>query len=1578
MIGSKQHIDFIMEYISAYEKKIKLANKNGLFNEAHLFELFAQEICKLWYGQDFRNLNEIKKNYPCVDLLSADGTIYVQVSTQEKIFDKVKNTLKTLDENKYPELEKISTPVFFVLSYVSESSVKDLIGEKQIGKYPFYAETNLISTSKIVQRAKNDVDFQKALYILLKNDVEDVETLSEKLLSIFDNSKSVGLFNINTKINDEYEIDRTNLVNIVRNDDCKFKVISGEAGSGKSVICKKVVESEPKVFFLRADSFANCRSIDGIWDISISRVFNYLKGEKVVIYVDALEYISNASESTKNILHSLLNEIHKYTNVYFIASCRSCDMSAFIKVFSLFDFKNFSVDMISEIELKDICRKYTIIKEMSESKKYAELIRSPFYINEIISKEISLTEAADVNSFRSFIWKECICINKKALEKGIPTNDVVRAVEFLALERSKRFSVGIFVEEIDSKILDLLRSNNVVTEKDDYIRLKYDIYEDICFEKMFDKEFDACKGVYKTFFTNIEKMGNGVYRRYQIWISNKLLAKENRDKFLYALVFGNDTSDDWHRSTLVGLIKSPFCKCFFDEQGLKLIEKNLISVFLELTNCFAFEMDGYSFNKIESIGSLKLKGVGFGRLALIKLIFENQLFKDDLLNKNSVVKICKDYSLLSKHVNDFDEYVFNIITYYVEEYLKEAMDDFSKTTDNIHQLLKIIYSLSNIAHLWINEFWKKLINIYLGEDNRKSRLAEEILTWTLDNLTEVLINEEVEGLLDIALKLWTSKKESDKQKHIIYGTELNDDYLWGIYGAGENYNYSHSKVEDDYFLRLLFFRKFNIAFEWMITIINQMVSNYSSHEPNDLLDVVLFDCDEKKEKKFLGSGRMWFAGREENVLPDLIGDLVYWAKESAIKILHAYENDSEFFQNFAVYIKNQIINESTNIIPFVIIEELGFEFPDKLPGYALSLISSMDIIFWDVNWEVTNTTSLAKEILEKQIKMAMGVPNFAGRYPKRKYKFKSLQQYMAWSQLNGNNKAKEYCAKVLDYLYEKIDDSDAHVLLQVQKMDMRNAKIKLYGEGILSIEPNLSEETQIIVDEYEANNSQEKTIFQILDNILRDKESTIEPILEGIDYINQLMESPEESIKYESYYIMFLCLALKNDNLSKARRSELVCDWIDRIENIFSYMAGYVADIDLSFVLFEQLWNDIDKTASNRLKKFILLCLIDKSYNGQVNKLKKYILDFLYNKKSTARIYFNTILAISEDEWKHTTYNQKVISQNKKKNYIISGEKGVPKPDDIVYALGKKLYKSKREDIINKYLFEEKELDIKKLDIHKMDKGYLFNATNTGLHLDDEDFNYFIKRMMPLLVNSMREEEARFSMMHYYDRLSVKEMFIREIDKEKGNYKMVIDLLFEDSLIDGLCRESIKMYLSIFGYIASWYFDAYEDKPKRKYCCECIKYIEEKIKIIKDPYTKNQLEKTFFFGAENKVGDWNKCKTHYDYEDKIFIRELWTKYFVNHETDVIYALYQMKMGELLPEILPVISKTIDSIRNRGEVFSEECKLIIETFILKAFLDFSESIKADMEFHNSYESILNNLIYYGDEKAAVILDEYRTH
>lgn len=94
------------------------------------------------------------------------------------------------------------------------------------------------------------------------------------------------------------------------------------------------------------------------------------------------------------------------------------------------------------------------------------------------------------------------------------------------------------------------------------------------------------------------------------------------------------------------------------------------------------------------------------------------------------------------------------------------------------------------------------------------------------------------------------------------------------------------------------------------------------------------------------------------------------------------------------------------------------------------------------------------------------------------------------------------------------------------------------------------------------------------------------------------------------------------------------------------------------------------------------------------------------------------------------------------------------------------------------------------------------------------------------------------------------------------------------------------------------YFDSFGKEEIRKNCRKCIEYAEEKNKRIVIPYVKNGLEKILILDSE-RMGDWNKCETHYSFRDKSFLCDLWNRYCIGHEVELLRVIYQMKIDELL-------------------------------------------------------------------------------
>lgn len=289
MLNSNNRMEYIIEYLSAYKDKINIANKQGLFDSAKLFELFASEICKFWFGQPFENLNVETATYPYVDLISADKNFFVQVSTTKDIPNKIKDTLTKIRDSKNQERTPEGKIIFFVLSNESENKIKDFTGDEQIGQISFTVKDNLITTNMVINKAQNDLVFQEQLYILLKTEFENFNELVYKFNECLDYSKNVGMNNIIGLINDEYEIERSALLKTIRSDDSKFFSIQGESGSGKSALCKKYLEDEDLFLYTRAEKIATSNSVDDIWNIKLTKLFDYLNGKRIVLFIDALE-----------------------------------------------------------------------------------------------------------------------------------------------------------------------------------------------------------------------------------------------------------------------------------------------------------------------------------------------------------------------------------------------------------------------------------------------------------------------------------------------------------------------------------------------------------------------------------------------------------------------------------------------------------------------------------------------------------------------------------------------------------------------------------------------------------------------------------------------------------------------------------------------------------------------------------------------------------------------------------------------------------------------------------------------------------------------------------------------------------------------------------------------------------------------------------------------------------------------------------------------------------------------------------------------------------------------------------------
>ena len=1590
MLNSNERMGFIIEYMSSYDEKIKMANKNGLFDAAKMFELFAIEVCNVWFGQKFSNLNDETATYPYVDLISENRELLVQVSTVQDVPTKIKTTLEKIRDSKDKKCSDLKNIVFFVLSNNSIDKVREYSGDNQIGSISFTIKDNLITTNDIITKAQNDLNFQKKLYKVLKDEYENFNINIRKFKGALELSNS-GLKNIEGLIKGEYEIDRNEFLEKITKDNERYISIQGGAGSGKSVLCKKYVENEKLVLYARAERFLEESHIDDIWGCCIQDVLECINGKKLIFFIDALEFIADCAETKFELLQYLYDMAAEYQNVYIVTSCRTSDKNAFIKLETNFSIKIYEVGDITEDELALLMKQYPIIHKMYKTNSYVDLLKSPFYINLIVSNSMDIDNIGDENSLREYIWKNIICLEEKSRMYGILSNKVIETVEKIVFERARKFMLGIHKDDIDRDIMHALLSEGVIAQQGDYIRLKYDIFEDICFEHYFDKAFDLCKGKYKTFYDEIENLGRCVYRRYQIWISNKMFIQVNRDKFLYSLTFADEIPQSWKRQTEIGIVKSRFCDNYFEEQGSEILEQGMLFDFVKNINLFAFE--GELLHIRQESPQMKLSPIGNGRPCIIRLLKNEEIYKKNIIGRDDIVKLCLDYAKQEDKVAVIASDACAMMEYYVEYSLQESeQENYYKIIDEISSCLEALYRMADNSEEWLKKFFNTLINNYINGNRKSMRKSEDIMEWTLKNAYPALVAGLASELCSIADILWLRGKVDAEKFDFYRADRLSKGFEYGLSEKAEHYNYLYRTVYENAFLWNLFRLNFKVGFHWAIQFINRVILEYATNNPEYVIKIKVKISESNAIKEYWGNGNMWLAGIRDHNVPTLIGDVIFCLKEAIISSLEICKKDHEFTVAFASYVKETIYSKSNNIVLLTIIESIGMHFENELPGYALDLATSIELVHWDTTRYMLYKKNPTKELLERQILKTMGIPELKDRYELDKKCDLSIQEYVSHTQIYFDSMVQDKCYGILDYLYSiiKNDAENAQDYLQIQKMDMRGAKATKITDNIIMLEPQISGEAEKIVLRQEEFNKPKQRLNAAIkkcnDNMVSGQ-IDLPSTLDAIKVILELMKDTDMAFQYENLLILLIASAINHQELENEKREKFCTIWINGIEKLFSN-GNFLADIALMPVLLNQLENDVAIGIKNKIKKIVLDCLMYKGQHGVIDEMAKYVKRYLANHETLAQAVFNTIIKLSEDQMEHQKYNANYLKVSKKDKEFIFNPNMQPKLSGIDRYIKDddgNCYTSREEEIIDRYLLQEESLEIDVFDMSNYDISTICYVANCGLNFTNESFRMVIHEILLCVIDIWKYTKRNYNaheIFDVYQEHEIIELFQWKMIQTQDDAKMAIDILFEEIDFTKFTTDTIEFYQDIFGNFLCEFFDSYVDSKRRNICKKKILYIEKKVNDIDEEYVRIQLYKSLMLSVTRYcTGDWSKIKTNYSYVDKQFLNKQFTKYGKYHIKELLRTIYQMHMDELLPEILISIRNSFQNAKSEVNKFKKsirEQEAIVQLIILKSFITYSDKIKQDQELIEAYEDILEILINLNYEQAAVILDEFRIH
>lgn len=1434
----------------------------------------------------------------------------------------------------------------------------------------------------------NFKNIQKKLNEIANRDVQENKN---KFYKAIENSKNIGLNNIDDKIKDEYEIDRGALIEKIKKDNNKFICISGNAGVGKSALCKKLLRDEKNVLYARAEQISSSKNIEEIWDCEIEECITNIKNEKIYFFIDALEYIADL-QSVKvklELLQCLLEVAKKQENVFVVTTCRSSDMNSFAKLFANYEFQSYKIEELSKEEIDGICSRYPLVKELSKSDKYSALLKNPLYVSLILSNLNSISNVNNECDLRNKIWNDIICLGNKVRDCGLNLSKVRETIEKIVFDRAKEFQLGVNKNDLDEEILKKLESECIVAVNGDLVRLRHDLFEDICFEIKFDRLFDECCGDYSSFFNKINAFGRCAYRRYQIWISNKIFAKDSREKFIHQLVFNLDGDDNWRRQTIIGIVKSEYCQEFFFDYYSKLLTTGLLLEFVKIINLHAFNAKpleseaGYHF--------LQLIPTGKARESIIRLVCENQSYDID---KESIIKLCDDYSKSENRNLEISKAACKILEYYIAVKRKDKSEYWGMDIPRaIKPLLRAIYRMADASKEWVAAFLNEQVT-HLKSNNREDRdFSEEILEWTIKECELALIKELPDVMCHLAKKLWLSfdyKPEEDFHA-------LEREKMFGLSHFASDHNFSLGMFEKQpiYQKNLFFTNLLNYsfwkAFCWAVDFINDSIAYYASVKPDELEKIDLVFVESGLRQSYWGNPKLWICASREYETPLLLSDIIYWLKNVIVNSLEGLKTQSEHsFSKVAKTIQAYLFDKSNNVALLSLINYIGLHFQKELPGYAVDLASNMDLIWWDFSRYSLYHKDEPQRILEKHIYQAtMGVSSIGKRYELDSKCDICLRDYVRNFGMLQNDAIKEKCHKIFTYLYSitKNEGDEAPSYLQIQIMEGR-VYTEENEESKSSQLPQISGPAKKVAETYKESEVPIRKFLTDYLEALKDKEHINYLLINStIDFaIEQSDKDDYFKIKTENQTIQLVFCALADPDLCQNRRDYLCRIWINGIRKYLK-RESFVSDNQLIGALWAQLRMGASTQVKNEIKKLMLDILTFQENNGIILELSKTIKRILCYEgcRDIARPFFNTILMLAKDEMNHQKYNAEYLKKEKG-DFVYSPNmhRLLWYADRIFREKSLPAYNSQKDEIIRRYLYEEEPLEITDFNIDDYDISTLCFVANCGLDFKDTLFAKVVKEILKCMIRiwgQIQNRNGAEELLQFRQRDEVEELLRREIVEKNTDDYAAIDLIFDDIDFPILSRETEQFYLDVFKYMQCAYFGNSEHPEKRDDIKKKMLYIEQKVNMLPEVTLKKSLYKGLCFCIRSDYIQKSKqFKVKYSYQDKVFVCEQLKKFGKYDIEEMFWGLHNLNVEELLPEILDAVNVCLNE---AGKEISLSDRLkdvmpIVNMIATTAFVEHSDKIKKDKNLTDAYEGVLETLVNVGDEQAAWLLDEFRLH
>ncbi|TAM50784.1 MAG: AAA family ATPase [Nevskiaceae bacterium] len=417
---------------------------------------------------------------------------------------------------------------------------------------------------------------------------DEVGANEQRVLTALKNHTEFVLRKIRTTIGPAFHLHRAGIVqNVLAAIETKQAVlITGPAGSGKSVIGKEAVALLAREFFafgFRVEEFAVAHIDETLHNSQIPARATELQailgaqGRKVLV-IESVERL--LEKPTRDAFSDLMTLAQGDDGLGILMTCRDYSVeqvqASFLQSAGI-DYAVIEVPPLDDTELQEIQAAFPSLAKPLAKPALRQILRNPYFIDKALQIPWDSGRPLPENErdFRAVFWRQIVRADQNPAD-GMPRQREV-ALQELAVRRARALSDYVPATGLSAAAIALLKQDSLVVSPDTndlLVATAHDVLEDWAILQWIEEQHLTDETAFKALSSAIGPHP-AVRRSYRKWVA-ELVDRDApaADRLFSAAIAQADVSAQFRDDTLVSLLKAPSASEFLTRHEAELLANN--------------------------------------------------------------------------------------------------------------------------------------------------------------------------------------------------------------------------------------------------------------------------------------------------------------------------------------------------------------------------------------------------------------------------------------------------------------------------------------------------------------------------------------------------------------------------------------------------------------------------------------------------------------------------------------------------------------------------------------------------------------------------------------------------------------------------------------------------------------------------------------------------------------------------------------------------------------------------------------------------------------------------------------------